>query len=131
MPPVIRHLAILSLTLVSAGQLSGCTEWSPRTQPMPELIAREGGRTMRIRRSDGSTVALTRVRLVADTLEGLALSGTDTVPTRIAQDQIAGIEVKQAVPEATFALVLGTAAVVVGGAALVVSQSMEGFWPGP
>jgi hypothetical protein len=131
MPPVIHRLATLSLTLVYAGQLSGCTEWSPRTQPVPDVIAKDGERPLRVTLQDGSTVSLSQVRLVADTLEGLSITGTDTVPTRIAEDQIAGLEVKQAAPAATFTLVLGTAAVVVGGAVLIVAQSMEGFWPGP
>jgi hypothetical protein len=131
MPPVIHRLATLSLTLVYAGQLSGCTEWSPRTQPVPDVIAKDGERPLRVTLQDGSTVSLSQVRLVADTLEGLSITGTDTVPTRIAEDRIAGLEVKQAAPAATFTLVLGTAAVVVGGAVLIVAQSMEGFWPGP
>lgn len=125
----IRRLATLSLTLACTGHLSGCTEWVPRTQPVPDVVTRDGGRQMRVTLQDGSTVLLSQVRLVADTLEGLSITGTDTVPTRIAQDRIAGLEVKQAAPEATVTLVLVTGAVVVGGAALVVSRSMESFWP--
>jgi hypothetical protein len=130
-PNYLRRLATLSLTLSCAGHLSGCTEWAPRTQPVPDVLARDGHRQMRITQQDGSTVSLSQVRLVADTLEGLSIKGTDTVPTRIAQDRIAGLEVKQAAPAATFTLVLGTAAVVLGGAALVAMQSMDGMSFGP
>jgi len=126
-----RRLATFALALACTSHLSACTEWAPRTQPVPDVVTSDGDRQMRVTLQDGSTVSLSQVRLVADTLEGLSIRGTDTVPTRIAQDRIAGIEVKQAAPAATFTLVLGTAAVVVGGAALVVSQSMESFWPGP
>ena len=131
MPPVIRRLASLSLTLVYAGQLTGCTEWSPRTQPVPDVIAKEGERPLRITRQDGSTLSLIGVRLVADSLQGLAVMGTDTVPQRIAQEDITGIEVRQPAPAATLTLVLGAAAVVIGGAVLAVSESMEGFSVSP
>ena len=123
----------LAAFLLLSIHLSGCTQWAPVTQPIPEAVEKHPKADIRITLQDGKQIELGHVRLVPDSLIGLNLVGSsesgvpepwdkpDTVAVALAD--ISRMELQKGSGAAT-GIIAGVVllAVIVG---VVVSQAIE------
>jgi hypothetical protein len=117
-PNRIRRIAVMGLATLA----TACTTWQPQTSPVPEAVAADRDRNVRLLLHDGTSLELSEVAMVGDTLTGASISGADTTRWRLASERIARLEVRRANPAGTVALVVvGVGAVAVGASLIAFS----------